>query len=149
MTLDRGGKPPCWYALRSVVCGLTTLLVVPQGFTLSVSGTLAAAIVQRGAVAVIDIWLFAVGAGVSFCLLALMSGSVSRSGPRPPLALSRVAVLNVVPVAVIPAAVQCAALVADRGLSFLLAGALATVLYVALLGCVAACLGGKPRATAG
>lgn len=121
-------------------------LVVPQGFTLSVSGTLAATIVQRGAATVTDIWLFAVGAGLSFCLLALMSGSVARSGTRPQLVLSRVAMLNVLPVAVIPAATQCAALVADRGLSFLLAGPLATGFFVAPLGVVVAFLPGKPNA---
>ena len=146
MTRD-GVERPGRQALRSAVCSLTTVLVVPQGFTLSVSGTLAATIVQRGAVAVIDIWLFVVGAALSFCLLALVSGGVARSGARPQLALSGVAMLNVLPVAVIPAAVQCAALIADRGLGFLLAGALATGLYIGLLGVVAAFLPGKPHGT--
>ena len=52
--------------------------------------------------------------------------------------LSRAMVLNVLPVVVIPAAVGCAALVPSRPVSFLLAGGLASGLYVVLLAVVAA-----------
>ena len=79
---------------------------------------------------------------MSFCLLAVLSGSAIHGGPAAQVSLSRAAVLNVLPVAVIPAAVGCAVLVPSRLLDFLLAGALASGLYVVLLGLVAAYLRG-------
>jgi hypothetical protein len=124
--------------LRWAVRGLTAQLAVPQGFTLSVGGTLAATIGQHGTPGLFDVWLFALGAGVSFCLLALMSGSATRSSPADRVPLSRALVLNVLPVVVIPTAVGCAALVPSRPLDFLLAGALASGLYVVWLGVIAA-----------
>jgi hypothetical protein len=123
--------------LRRVVRGLTVQLAVPQGFTLSVGGTLAVTIGQHGTPGLLDVWLFAVGAGVSFCLLAVLSGSALQGGPVEQVSLPRAAVLNVLPVVVIPAAVGCAALVSSQQLDFLLAGALASGLYVLLLGLVA------------
>ena len=124
--------------LRWAVRGLTAQLAVPQGFTLSVGGTLAATIGQHGTPGLFDVWLFAVGAGASYCLLAMLSGSATRSGPPDHVPPSRALVLNVLPVVVIPTAVGCAALVPSRPLAFLLAGALASGLYVVLLGVIAA-----------
>lgn len=68
----------------------------------------------------------------------MLSGSALRAGPAGQIPLSRAMVLNVSPVVVIPAAVGCAALVPSRPLRFLLAGALASGLYVVVLGVVAA-----------
>lgn len=137
MPLDRV-DPPGEGGLRGAVRGLTAQLAVPQGFTLSAGGTLAATIGQHGTPGLFDVWLFAVGAGVSFCLLAMLSGSASRVASAGQVALSRAMVLNVLPVVVIPAAVGCAALVPSRPVSFLLAGGLASGLYVVLLAAVAA-----------
>jgi hypothetical protein len=123
--------------LRRVMRGLTVQLAVPQGFTLSVGGTLAVTIGQHGTPTLWDVWLFAVGAGVSFCLIAVLSGSAQRPGSAGHVSLSRAAVLNVLPVIVIPAAVGLAVLVPSRQWDFLIAGALASGLYVVLLGLVA------------
>jgi hypothetical protein len=77
------------------------------------------------------------GAGLSFCLLALMSGSALRAGPGRGVPVSRAAALNVLPVVVVPAAVGCAALITSRPFGFLAAGALASGAYVTLLGFIA------------
>jgi len=122
--------------LRAAVRRLTIQLAAPQGFTLSIGGTLAATVGQRGASDLLDVWLFVMGAGLSFCLLALMSGSALRGAPRG-VPVSGAAVLNVLPVVVVPTAVGCAALVAPRPLGFLAAGALASGVYVTLLGVIA------------
>jgi hypothetical protein len=121
------------YALR----GLTAQLAAPQGFTLSIGGTLAATVGQRGVSDLFDVWLYVMGAGLSFCLLALMSGSALRAGPGRGVPVSRAAVLNVLPVVVVPAAVGCAALITSRPFGFLAAGALASGVYVTLLGFIA------------
>jgi hypothetical protein len=126
---------------------LTALLAVPQGFTLSVSGTLAACIGQRGTAALLDVWLFAIGAAVGFCSLALLTARAPRSAPNGTIDMSRVAVLNALPVVVIPAAVGATVWIASTAVAFLVAGALTAGLYVALLACVVARVRRPPRPT--
>jgi hypothetical protein len=135
MTRGNTGRPRgdgLGYAVR----GLTVQLAVPQGFTLSIGGTLAAAIGQRGTSDLFDVWLYVVGAGLSFCLLALASGSALGARAGRTGSVSRATVLNVLPVVVVPAAVGAAALIASRPFAFLVAGAVASGAYVTLLGIV-------------
>ena len=118
------------------VRGLTSTLVVPQGFTLSIAGTLAGTIGQRGTTRLLDVWLFVVGAGFSFCLLAIVSGNVRNDSPSRPLPIFGKATLNILPIAVMPAAVVSAGRIANSAAGFFVAGALATGLYVGLLAIV-------------
>lgn len=130
--------PPSLQMFRGAVRMVATTLIVPQGFTLSIAGTLAATINHRGRAELLDVWLFLVGAGFVFCLLALVSGCTSRTADSRGGPISGVAVVNVVPVAAMPAAVVGAAWIPADGPGFLTAGALAVVLYVtALAGLVA------------
>jgi hypothetical protein len=54
-------KIPCDGGLRCAVRGLTAQLAAAQGFTLSIGGTLAATIGQRGGSDLFDVWLFVAG----------------------------------------------------------------------------------------
>lgn len=84
------------------VRGLTSMLVIPQGFTLSIAGTLAGTIGQRGITRLRDVWLFVVGAGFSFCLLAIASGNARNDSPSRPLPIFGKATLNILPIAGVP-----------------------------------------------
>lgn len=127
--------------MRVAVRDLTRMLVVPHGFTLSIAGTLAATVADRGGAGVMDVWLFVLGAGLGFCALAAVSGAAtSRPGRRasePPAATGAV-VFNLAPLAVVPGAGLGSSWTASHGLGFLLAGLIATIAYVALLGLVVA-----------
>ena len=120
------------FALRD----LTSALVVPQGFTLSIAGTLAGTIGQRGIPHIFDVWMFVVGAGLSFCVLAILSGNTRGSARPRPLSISGKATLNLVPIAVMPGAVVGAGFIPNPSVGFLVAGVLASGLYVALLAVV-------------
>ena len=118
-----------WPVLR----GTTSMLAAPQGFTLSVAGTLAATIGQRDVAGLLEVWLFVVGGSAGFCLVAVAGGVLHRPGPRGGLSVSRRAVLNVAPVAVVPVAVGGSLRIPSDPLAFLVAGGLATTCYVVML----------------
>lgn len=114
--------------------GTLTMLAAPQGFTLSIAGTLAATIGQRGVPGLLPVWLFVVGSSAGFCLLALAVGAASRA--RAELAaggLSGRAVLNAAPLAVVPFAVGGSSWIPNALGAYVAAGALATTSYVVIL----------------
>lgn len=67
-------KPDTW---QNVVRGLTHMLVVPQGFTLSVTGVFAIMVGHRGFPGPVVIWLFILGSGLGFCGVAFDERSPS------------------------------------------------------------------------
>jgi hypothetical protein len=76
--------------------GLSHLLVAPQGFTLSIAGTLAIS-VQRHAPDAFAIWMFVLGGGLAFCATALTVGAL-RETMTLPVNFVGLALLNLVPV---------------------------------------------------
>jgi hypothetical protein len=59
--------------------GITRRLVVPHGFTLAVSGTLAILINERGYPGALGIWLFVCGANAAF-LGAIAASRITNHG---------------------------------------------------------------------
>ena len=77
-------EPDTW---RGAIRGITHMLVVPQGFALSMTGVFAITAGHRGFPGPTAIWLFVTGAGAAFCGVSLVSGAFretsnldSRSG---------------------------------------------------------------------
>ncbi|MGD9526488.1 hypothetical protein [Pseudonocardia sp.] len=123
--------------LRTATREAGLLLGAPQGFTLSVAGTLAAVVGQRGMPGPWAAWLFVTGAGLGFCALLLAVGAHHERAVHPPGGLRGGAVFNLLPVAVVPAAVLGTTWIATGAVAFFVAGAIAVIGYLVLLGALA------------
>ena len=117
-------------ALTVRVRGLTHLLAGPQGFTLSIGGSLAVAIGHAGYRGLLPVWLFVLGAGAGFCAIALASGA-HRDAPMP-IGMLGLALLNLVPVAVLPLAAMAMWWIDNVDAAFFVCGLVAAASYVLL-----------------
>jgi hypothetical protein len=111
------------------VRGITRMLVVPQGFSLSVTGVFAITVGHRGFPGPVVIWLFTVGAGLGFCGVALASGAHRETSSRP-VSIVGMAVMNLLPALVVPAACSASWWISDKPACFLVAGACGSVFYL-------------------
>src|SRR4029077_5798882 len=116
-------------ALRSNVRGLAHQLAAPQGFTLSIAGTLAISIARHPAPRASAIWLFVLGAGVAFCISALVVGA-HRESMTMPVSFLGIALLNLVPVAVVPVAAAAGWWIHNDRVALLVSGTSAVIAYV-------------------
>jgi hypothetical protein len=106
------------------------MLVVPQGFALSVTGVFAITVGHRGFPGPIVIWLFIVGAGFGFCCVTLGSGAHRETSSRP-ASIVGMAMANLLPAVVVPAACTTSWWITDKTACFLTAGACTSVFYLA------------------
>ncbi|HJY98062.1 MAG TPA: hypothetical protein VJ371_24205 [Streptosporangiaceae bacterium] len=114
---------------RGAVRGIAQMLVVPQGFSLSVTGVFAITAGHRGFPGPTAIWLFVIGAGAGFCGVMLASGAHRETSNRP-VSITGLALANLLPAAVVPAACCASWWIGNKPASFLTAGAAASVLYL-------------------
>src|SRR5712691_1677020 len=105
------------------------MLVVPQGFSLSVTGVFAITAGHRGFPGPVVIWLFTVGAGLGFCCVTLASGAHRETSSRP-VSIVGMAMMNLLPAVVVPAACSASWWISDKAACFLAAGACASVFYL-------------------
>lgn len=120
-------KPDTW---QNAVRGLTHMLVVPQGFTLSVTGVFAIMVGHRGFPGPVVIWLFILGSGLGFCGVALTSGAHRETSSRP-VSIVGLAMMNLLPAVVVPAACGACWWIGDKAACFLAAGVCASLFYLA------------------
>ena len=123
-------EPDTW---PSSVRGITHMLVVPQGFTLSIAGVLALTIGHHGFPGVLAIWLFTAGGSIGFCGITLATRAHTESSNRH-VSIVGLALMNLLPILVVPAACAASWWVGDKSAAFLIAGFCGTVLYVGGLG---------------
>lgn len=116
-----------WHA---AIRGITHMLVVPQGFSLSVTGVFAITVGHRGFPGPVVIWLFMVGAGFGFCFVTLASEAHRETSSRP-VSIVGMAMMNLLPAVVVPAACTASWWIGDKPACFLIAGACASVFYLA------------------
>lgn len=115
---------------RGAVRGITHMLVVPQGFTLSVAGVFAITAGHRGYPGPTAIWLFVTGAAAGFCGVMLASGAHRETSNRP-VSITGLALANLLPAVVVPAACCASWWIGNKPASFLIAGTATSVLYLA------------------
>jgi hypothetical protein len=125
--LTSSREPETWHA---AIRGISHMLVVPQGFSLSVTGVFAITLGHRGFPGPAVIWLFMVGAGFGFCCLTLASGA-HRETSSQPVSIVGMAMTNLLPAVVVPAACTASWWIGDKPACFLIAGACACVFYLA------------------
>lgn len=137
-------EPDTWPAS---IRGITHMLVVPQGFTLSVAGVLALTIGHHGFPGLLAIWLFIAGASIGFCAITLASGAHAEGSNRH-VSIVGMALMNLLPILVVPAASAASWWVSDESAAFFVAGFCGTVLYVGGLGAFLVIVGsGHTRAS--
>lgn len=106
-------------------------MMLPQGFTLSVAGTLATMICQRSDISPCAIWLFVVGAGCSYGLINLTSKPGGEPTARNPVGGFRL--VNLTPILVVPIATRSAGLIHCTPAAFACAGFVVVTVYVGAL----------------
>jgi hypothetical protein len=119
--------------IRATAQAVTTSLVVPHGYTLSISGTLAGIVHYKGTPNILQISAFTLGGSVTFCALVLISGSYQTVNNDRRLAVPSVAMFNFSPVVITPISVGVAALVPRKEGAFFVGALAATCTYVLLI----------------
>ncbi len=128
-TIRPATSPPEPRTWRVAVRGITHMLVVPQGFSLSVTGVFAITVGHRGFPGPVAIWLFIVGAGLGFCSVTWASGAHRETSTRP-VSIVGMAMMNLLPVAMVPAACGASWWISDKPACFLVAGVCASGFYL-------------------
>jgi hypothetical protein len=104
-------------------------MVVPQGFTLSIAGSLGTLLGERGYPGALAVWLFVLGGGVGFCTVTGFSGVHGDAEARPE-PVTGPALFNLLPVTVVPTVFLTAGLIGSDRLAFAVAGFLVVILYL-------------------
>jgi hypothetical protein len=123
-------------------------IMIPQGFTLSIAGTIATLVGQRSDTAPVAIWLFVVGAGLSYAMISLASRAHSDVAPHGDEPIQRMRFPNLMPILVVPISTWTSALIPYTPASFACAGFLAVTTYVGSLSALPrliAVVGRRPR----
>jgi hypothetical protein len=109
-------------------------MVIPQGFTLSVAGTIATLVGERTDTRALTIWLFVTGAGVGYGLVGIAGGAHRRTVPSATLTINEHRLLNpvpiLVPILVVPVATSIANQIPYTPVAFACAGFLAVAGYI-------------------
>lgn len=105
-------------------------IMVPQGFTLSVAGTLATMICQRTDITPFAIWLFVVGSGCSYGLITVGSRAGAEPTTNP---AERAHIVNLTPIIVVPITTMSARLIHYTPAAFACAGFVTVLVYVGVL----------------
>lgn len=109
--------------LRDSLRTTARTLTVPQGFTLSVAGASIALIGQKGYPGLLSVWLFLLGAALSFGLCALISGA-HRAVTSSAAPASGGAIFNLAPLVVVPLSAYAGGFIDDARLAFFACGAI-------------------------
>ena len=133
--LGQGGRVNA--PLRTATRPTVQTLAIPNGFTLTIGGTLAFAVGRDGYPGWLAVWLFVVGGCVAFCIAAALSNAHrdrdDTAGP-----VCGPTVFNLVPVVVVPIVEIATNWIGFADAQFALAGFLAVGLYVSGFGALTA-----------
>ena len=116
--------------VRTDAGALAQMLSVPQGFTLSVAGTISIAVHEDGYPGDLGIWCFVAAGGLAFCAAVLLTGAHARGDVHRPTGLG---LLNLVPVGVVPVAVLAGRWIGQPDLRMAVTGFACVGAYVLLL----------------
>lgn len=117
---------------RSTAVGLTHLLVLPQGFTLAIAGSLAICLGRHGYPGPVGVWLFVAGASAGYCLLVLGLGAL-RPTVNQPVGIIGLALFNVSAVVVVPLVALVTWWIPDADIAYLVTGLGVHVTYIPLV----------------
>jgi len=125
--LGEGG--PSW---RSTAVGLTHMLVLPQGFTLAIAGSLTICLGRHGYPGPLGVWLFVAGASAGYCLLILAFAAL-RPTVSQPVGIVGLGLLNVTAVVVVPLVALLSWWIPNADLANLVTGLAVHLTYIPLV----------------
>jgi hypothetical protein len=125
--LGEGGRS--W---RPTAVGLTHILVLPQGFTLAIAGSLAICLGRHGYPGPLGVWLFVAGASAGYCLLILAFGAL-RPTVSQPVGIVGLGLLDVTAVVVVPLVALGSWLIPNADLAYLATGLAVHLTYIPLV----------------
>ncbi|MEO8519676.1 MAG: hypothetical protein ABI438_10850 [Dermatophilaceae bacterium] len=117
---------------RSTAVGLTHMLVLPQGFTLAIAGSLTICLGRHGYPGPLGVWLFVAGASAGYCLLVLAFGAL-RPTVSQPVGIVGLALLNVTAVVVVPLVALLGWWIPNADLAYLVTGLAVHLTYIPLV----------------
>lgn len=116
---------------RSTAVGLAQMLIVPQGFTLAVGGSLAICLGRHGFPGPLGVWLFVVGAALGYWVVVVLVRALHEPEHQP-VAVVGAGLLNVTAVVVVPIVTAVHWWIGDPDLAFLAAGLAVHLAYIPL-----------------
>jgi hypothetical protein len=119
------------------------MLIVPQGFTLAVAGSVTICVGRHGFPGPVGVWLFVVGAAIGYWLVVAVVGALGEPVHQP-VGIVGVGLLNVTAVFVVPVVALVNWWVPNEDTAFFVTGLAVHLTYIPL---AAAGLGLLQRAT--
>lgn len=116
---------------RSTAVGLAQMLIVPQGFTLAVAGSIAICLGRHGFPGPVGVWLFVAGAAVGYWLVVLLIGALGDPVHQP-VGIVGVGLLNVTAVFVVPLVTLANWWIPNEDAAFLVTGLAVHLTYIPL-----------------
>ena len=116
---------------RSTAVGLAQMLIVPQGFTLAVAGSIAICLGRHGFPGPVGVWLFVAGAAVGYWVVVLLIGALGDAVHQP-VGIVGVGLLNVTAVFVVPLVTLANWWIPNEDVAFLVTGLAVHLAYIPL-----------------
>lgn len=107
------------------------MLIVPQGFTLAVAGSITICVGRHGFPGPLGVWLFVVGAAIGYWIVVLTVGALGEE-MHAPVDIVGVGLLNVTAVFVVPIVTLVHWWIESEPVAYLLTGLTIHLAYIPL-----------------
>jgi hypothetical protein len=125
---DVAGMGRSW---RSTAVGLAQMLILPQGFTLAVAGSVTTCVGRHGFPGPIAVWLFVAGAAIGYWLVVLALGALGEPVHQP-VGIAGLGLLNVTAVFVVPLVTLANWWIPNEDIAFIVTGLAVHLTYIPL-----------------
>lgn len=116
---------------RSTAVGLAQMLIVPQGFTLAVAGSVTICVGRHGFPGPVAVWFFVAGAAIGYWLVVLTIGALGEPVHQP-VGVVGLGLLNVTAVFVVPLVTLANWWIPNEDTAFLVTGLAVHLTYIPL-----------------
>ena len=116
---------------RSTAVGLAQMLIVPQGFTLAVAGSVTICVGRHGFPGPVGVWLFVAGAAIGYWLVVAVVGALGEPVHQP-VGIVGLGLLNVTAVFVVPLVTLANWWIPNEDTAFLITGLAVHLTYIPL-----------------
>jgi hypothetical protein len=114
---------------RSTAVGLAQMLIVPQGFTLAVAGSVTICVGRHGFPGPVGVWLFVAGAALGYWLVVAVVGALGEPVHQP-VGIVGLGLLNVTAVFVVPLVTLANWWIPNEDTAFLITGLAVHLTYI-------------------
>jgi hypothetical protein len=133
---------------RRTTVEVAHLITVPQGFTVAVAGSVALCVGRHGFPGFLAVWLFVVGASLSYCVVVVAVGATHRPVVQPG-GIVGLALLNLSAIVVVPLVALATWWISDPNLAYFATGCVVHLTYVPLVALAITVLSRRPETASG